>query len=138
MNHPLFGRLENQNGYLSWAGTAELRGRAVPVELDCPADTEPEQLDRAARVIRELERFDAAARAALALDEDEGGVTRYLEDFDGARDELLARLELVRVWFAPEDDDQLACLDYRLGSARSLLAVRFDGAGNLAGIAVET
>lgn len=137
MHHPFFGELRSDAGYLTWDGTIQHGGRTVAVDLDCEDDAD---LELAARFVREVARFDARARAALDLDEDDEGVPSYLERHQRAgitREDFLERLVLVRIWFALDDPDSIAVFDYTNGGHDEVLAVRFDAAGTCTGVACE-
>jgi hypothetical protein len=159
VKHAYFGELRADDGLVSWEGVVHHAGRAIKVELECEEDIDPAQLDAAARFARDVARFDALAREALALDEDEElGVPRYIEHHVDAlpdaavakifgcarhaitRDRFLSKLVLARVWFVPEDDDELAIFDYSIAPELTdyVLAVKFDARGRLATIAVES
>lgn len=158
MKHPYFGQLPADDGLLSWEGVVHHAGRAVKVDFECEEDIDPAQLDAAARIAQDVARFDTLAREALDLDEDEEGVPRYIEHHvdtlpDAAiakifgrarhaisRELFLSKLVLARVWFVPDDDDELAIFDYSIAPEHTdeVLAVKFDGKGRFATIAVES
>ena len=158
MKHAYFGELPADDGLISWEGVVHHAGRAVKVDFECEEDIDVAQLDAAARIARDVPRFDALARDALALDEDEEGVPRYIEHHvdtlpDAAvakifgrsrhaitRELFLEKLVLARVWFVPEDDDELAIFDYSIAPELTdeVLAVKFDGKGRFATIAIES
>jgi len=78
MKHPYFGALTDGSDEPTWEGVIELAGRGVPVTLMTDGDATAAQLDAAAVFPRELPRFDARARAALAQDLREGRDVRVL------------------------------------------------------------
>jgi hypothetical protein len=159
VKHAYFGELRADDGLVSWEGVVHHAGRAIKVDFECEEDIDAAQLDAAARFAREVPRFDALARDALELDEDEEqGVPRYMEHQvdtlpDAAiakifgcarhaisRERFLEKLVLARVWFVPEDDDELAIFDYSIAPELTdeVLAVKFDARGRFATIAVES
>jgi hypothetical protein len=158
VKHPYFGELPVDDGLLSWEGVVHHAGRAVKVDFECEEDIDPAQLDAAARFAREVARFDTLAREALDLDEDEEGVPRYIDHHVDAlpdaaiakifgcsrhaitRELFLSKLVLARVWFVPEDDDELAIFDYSIAPELTgeVLAVKFDARGRFATLAIES
>jgi len=158
MKHPYFGELAERPGEASWEGVIERAGRGVPVTLTTDGDATAAQLDAVAAFPRELPRFDALARAALALGLREGGDVRdYIEHHltelseDALQsifattstitpDQFLAAMVLRGVSLRPEALDAAAVFDYSIDprATQYVLAVGFDASGEVASIAMES
>lgn len=158
MGHAYFGELSKVPGELAWEGAVELGGRTVQVWLWADAEVSAGELDAVAVFPKELARFDAVARAALAHDLIDGESVRLyidhhlaevspedLEKMFGVRvgitdQQFLAAVVLKRVHLRPEDPDDIACFDYSLDESVTnyLLAVQFDEDGEVTSIEMES
>jgi hypothetical protein len=159
MEHPYFGTIKVTNG-IDWNGTVQTNDHVVSLVMTSQEAPSAAQLDAAADFARDIARFDALARAALAADvADDGPVTLYIEHhlstlspeaLDSAfgtkkpaeisRTRFLGGMFLHRVGLYPESRAALAVFDFTLsgGVTDYVLCVSFDADGAVTSVDMES
>ncbi|MGU3375277.1 DUF2004 domain-containing protein [Chryseobacterium sp. M5A1_1a] len=160
---PYFGRLSTDNIEEYYDVNIDFNGNEIQVELNFESDnTDATKLDQVKNYLENIETFNRLAKSYILEDyhNEEGDTVKfYLEhhleevepeelstliNFDDVtvepEQQLLTKLELVRIGLYPDNEESFAILDYSIGEeiTNYLVVINTDQNGQLDYMAMES
>ncbi|GAE65417.1 DUF2004 domain-containing protein [Chryseobacterium indologenes] len=160
---PHFGKVALQNLEEYYDVNIDFKGNEIQLDLNFENPSiDPAKLDKVKNFLENIEKFDKQNKAYITEDyHDQDGDTvksyleHHLEEIDREElsalinfndpniepeQQLLTKLELVRVGFYPDSEDTFAILDYSIGQDLTdyLVVINTDENGQLDYMAMES
>jgi len=160
---PYFGKLPTENLEEYYSVSIDFNGHEIQIDLNFEnKNTETFQLDKVKSYLENIEKFNGLNKTYISDDynDEEGDTVKFyiehhleevgkdelsaLINFDdptlGPEQQLLKKIELVRVGLYPDSEDNFAILDYSIGEnlTNYLVVINTDENGQLDYMTMES